>query len=361
MLRILADFGRLFLLILFLPLFVIFIGPLLCLAVLRGHQPAGPITLNTSRYGPAGRLGAFFLGIFLWVLVWGGLAWLAIAAITPPPTIAGIPLPIAGKQLPLAATATPTNTYTPTVPPASPTPSPSSTMPPEPTATLVQLQELVSPTLPASTRPVIGTPTSTPTMTPPRTGSLVVPASLEPVQPTGTASPPGVTAAGTLTPTVQPGPTADDRQAAIAAVRQGNLLLREAILLASEENLKRLETIWQGRALTVAQNFAAEVYGRYAKPIEVDFDYVVGPAIQDAGSDAGEVIVLSRENWHYRGANETEDELFEFMYTLVRQDGRWVITSYTYRNLATATPTITPGDISPIATPTTGATLPANN
>lgn len=360
MLRILADFGRLFLLILFLPLFIIFIGPLLCLAVLRGRQPAGPITLNMSRYAPAGRLGAFFLGLFLWVLVWGGLAWLAMAAITPL-TIAGIPLPVAGKQLPLAATAAPGSPSTPTALPASPTPSPSSTRPPEPTSTLVSSQELASATpSSAPTGSVTQTPAPAPAVTTTRPDSLVAPASPEAEQPTGTASP-GITATGTLTATSQPGPTTADQQAAITAVREGNLLLREAILLANEENLTRLETIWQGRALTIARSFATEVYERYTQPIEVDFDYVVGPVIQDAGGNAGEVTVISRENWRYRGADETEDELFEFTYRLGWQDGRWVITSYTYRNLATATPTITPGSTPLTVTPTTGVTLPANN
>jgi hypothetical protein len=189
---------------------------------------------------------------------------------------------------------------------------------------------------------------------------VVAPASPEAEQPTSTASS-GITATGTLTATSQPGPTTADQQAAITAVREGNLLLREAILLANEENLTRLETIWQGRALTIARSFATEVYKRYTQPIEVDFDYVVGPVIQDAGGNAGEVTVISRENWRYRGADETEDELFEFTYRLGWQDGRWVITSYTYRNLATATPTITPGSTPLTVTPTTGVTLPANN
>ena len=71
----LADFGRLVLLILLLPLILILIGPLLILAAIRGHQPLGPITLDTARYKPVARTGAFILGLLLWLLVWGGLAW----------------------------------------------------------------------------------------------------------------------------------------------------------------------------------------------------------------------------------------------------------------------------------------------
>jgi len=42
--------------ILLLPIFLIVIGPLLVVAAVRGRQSVGPITLNSSQYGPAGRI-----------------------------------------------------------------------------------------------------------------------------------------------------------------------------------------------------------------------------------------------------------------------------------------------------------------
>ena len=103
----LADLVRLILLILFLPIVLIFIGPLLILAVLRGCQPMGPITLDTSRYSTVGRVGALALGILLWLVVWGGLAWFVLYAFSPLNVITS-----ASRTVPTPVTpqATPTST-----------------------------------------------------------------------------------------------------------------------------------------------------------------------------------------------------------------------------------------------------------
>ncbi|NJO00003.1 MAG: hypothetical protein HC875_40780, partial [Anaerolineales bacterium] len=126
--RPLADLFRLILLVLLLPVILILIGPLLVLAALRGRQRIGPITLDAAR-SPTRRTGALVVGLLLWLLVWGGLAWLTWAALATPPTVAQQPAQItatpAPTQTPLAATATehpqPSDTPTrrPTVLPAT--------------------------------------------------------------------------------------------------------------------------------------------------------------------------------------------------------------------------------------------------
>ncbi len=129
----------------------------------------------------------------------------------------------------------------------------------------------------------------------------------------------------------------------VAAVEEGNVLLREAIVQADEENLQNLETIWRGRALAAARDFAREHYDRYAQPFSVTYEYIAPPAFRGL-NPGNEVAVGSREVWSYGGPTRIDrQEAFEFTYTLspVEAD-RWVITSYTYRNLPLPTPTRTP-------------------
>lgn len=324
-----ADFFRLILLLLLLPVILILIGPLLVIAALRGHQPFGPLVLDTSRYRGAGRLWALLLGLLFWGLVWGGLAWIGINALSFP-LVAGSPAaepsgltpPAAAAQTPVAPP-TPTETPEPLPPAPSPTPlppTPEFTPTPRPTPTLAA--------------------TFTPTVPPPPPSPTVAPATALPQpSPTGTAGP-------ETTPLPVATLTVLERQAVIKAVEEGNLLLREAITLANEQNLKQMEQVWRSLALKVAQNFATRIYQSYAKPIRVQFEYLKLPAVD--GNAAGEgIIVTSREKWTYGGPTKTaREEAFEFIYTLNREDGRWVITRYTYRNLpvptATASPTGTP-------------------
>lgn len=176
----LANLGCLILLILFLPLFIIFIGPLLVLAALRGRQPVGPIILNTSRYGPVGRIGAFMLGLALWILIWSGLAWIVVNGLLPSSTVAVLPVPpsataTVGIPTPLTEHLVPTSeeigiegldTGS-----QDETPTP---QPPSPTAT----PQILSPTsTPGSTPTIlIATPTLTSLVdiTPPLTRSPII-------------------------------------------------------------------------------------------------------------------------------------------------------------------------------------------
>lgn len=395
----LADLVRLILLLLLLPVVLILSGPLLILAALRGRQRIGPITLNTS-HSSARRVGAGVVGLLLWLLVWGGLAWLAVAAFTQPPTvaqrlaasaatpatqsqssptsppvtpspeptaqmvspatpaqsrtvtatgatatvmatlIAAIPtsstatVPVAMATPTPEPTALPTATPTPTSPPTStprpPTPTPTSTHTPTPTDTATFTPTPIPPTA-TPTYTLTPTPTNTPTATPTATP-----------RPTATPTP-----TDTPTPTVTPTPTlpATVRQAAIAAVEAGNDLLHDAMIEASEENLQKMETVWQGKALTTARAFATDIYDRYAKPLNVQFEYLSRPAIESQLAGTG-LVVTSQERWTYGGPTKTDrQEAFRFIYILTQRNGQWVITEYSFINLpllkSTATPTRT--------------------
>jgi len=156
------------------------------------------------------------------------------------------------------------------------------------------------------------------------------------VSATGTARADTPAKTGTLTPA--------NRRAALAAVDEANQLLRDAIAQATDANVENLGKIWQGKALDVIERFAIRLNDRYARPLDVSFEYVLPPEIGDE-SRADEVIVSTREKWAYGSSAKATQEILEFDYTLSLQNDGWVITRYTYRNVtprsATATPTPT--------------------
>ncbi len=304
----LADLGRLILIILFLPLILILLGPLLVLAVIRGRQPFGPVTLHTARYSPAGRGGIMLLGLLLWAAIWSGLGWLILNAVPM------LPVEAIARPPATATTAPPTAT----VPPATPTAA-----------------------LPSATpTPLPATFTPTPTVTPTESATA-------PTAPPTTPTPLPATATPTVSPTTGPSPTTTppprltfaERQAVIATVKEANLLLRETIVLANEDNLDRMATIWQDTALTVAKRFASQIYEQYAQPMKVEFEYIQPPTI-DRLISADRVVVTTQEKWAYGGPTKIDhEETLQFIYTLKREDELWIVTRYTYRNLPTPTPT----------------------
>ena len=340
----LADLVRLILLILLLPIILILIGPLLVLAVIRGHQPMGPIRLDTSRYGSAGRVGALILGVLLWILIWGGLAWLAINAFALPVVITSVsptvPATVAAQDTltptPIPATPTLVSLVELTTEPSTVTPVVASDTPPPPSATPIPLAS----DTPASPT---ATPSSTFTSTP-----IPTPTPTRPQVEIGTVQPENSNkrelAEPTATPTISPRATLSfvERQAVVGAVEEGNVLLQEAIVQGDEENLQKMEIVWQDLAFQVAKNFAAEIHEQYAKPVEVQFEYVQSPTI-DPQSSRNEVIVTSREKWAYGGPTKIDkEEIFDFIYTLAEIDGDWIITRYTYRNVSSPISTFTP-------------------
>lgn len=391
--RAIFDLIRLILFILLLPVILILIGPLLVLAVLRGRQPFGPIILDASRYSGGGRFGIFMAGLLVWAVVWGGLYWLTQAAITPLVEVTQAPAvvtptlpadtptsasptatvtPLATR--PAAATLTPTQpvseslvaavTITPTATTAAPTatltpppadtatptftPSATATDTPLPTATPTSTSTPVPPT---STPTYTLTPTPTFTPTPTDTPTATATATATPTNTataTATHTPsPTSTATNTPTPTatptftVTPTPTLPPsvRQAAIRTVQTGNQLLQAAITEASDENLKRLETVWQGRALTINRNFAIQIYEQYAKPLQVQLEYLSLPVVE-AQLPGNRLVITSQERWSYGGPTKTDhQEAFKFVYTLTQKSGQWVITEYNFLNLPRPAPT----------------------
>jgi hypothetical protein len=331
---ILSDLVRLVIIILLLPVILILIGPLLILAVIRGRQPMGPIILNTSRYGFAGRSGLFGLGLAVWLLVWGGLGWLGVAAVSPP-TLAQVNT--------AGSTPSATPVLEPTLTATSPSPSMTPTSPAPATLTS---------TLPVTETPTGSPATSTATPTPSPTplqasGPTQTPTPEPEVTPTVTPrlTTPAPTATPTITPTIGATLTVDERGAAVRAVREANTLLRSTLALANKENLKGLRIVWQDKAAAITQSFETELYDPSARPFMLDFEYMSPPLVSAQNSD-NQATVTSRERWSYRGPGQRHEEAFEFIYTLIQQEGRWLVISYTYRSVklplpgsSTATPT----------------------
>lgn len=274
-------------------------------------------------------------------------AAVVVTATVAPATTAPTTTPSATPESTSTATAvppTPTPTATPVPPTATPTFTPT---PVPPTATPTFTSTPVPPTAtPTFTPTPTDTPTATPTFTstPTNTPTATSTASATP-RPTATPTP-----TDTATPTVTPTPTvpATVRQSAIAAVEAGNDLLHDAIIEATEDNLQKMDTIWQDKALPTARAFAADIYDRYAKPLRVDFEYLKRPAI--TGQLPGNrLVVTSSERWSYGGPTKTDyQEAFQFIYTLTRRSGQWVITEYSFLNLPLPKVTSTPR---PTATP----------
>jgi hypothetical protein len=305
----------------------------LVLAALRGRQPVlGPIILNTSRYGSVGRVGGLILGTAIWLLVWSGLAWIMLNSFLPSSTIANT---LSAKNTTVAAvdTATPTS------------------FPPTFTATAkVMVTSTATPTeLPVTPTPIITltitaifeaspTPLPTPRATPSLTPTIIITATatststVEIVDPSDEPSLSEIDIIETVRPTPLPPLTVEERSDVIGTMKEGNGLLREAILLANEENIEKLKRLWRGRAFDKAEEFATEHYNNFAQPLEVQFEYITTPKISDQ-STANQVLVISQETWFYTGPTTTQKESLEFIYTLSREDDNWVITSYTYRNL----------------------------
>ena len=349
------DLIRLIIIVLFLPLIVIFIGPLLILAAVRGQQWMGPITLNSARYGAAGRAGMFLLGAVIWAMVWSGLGWLGLKAVTPTPI--QVVLPTATTTVETIANVEAADSSTPTLSATTATPTTMIEPPESPTnaPTLIATKALSRAMATAiSTRTATATKifnealsTNTPT---PELLSAEITATTVTAAATGTS---GVSAGGTAIPTPDARATVSvaDRRAAIFAVNDANDLLREAIIQASEKNIEEMGEVWQGDAFTAIENFATKINQRYGQTLLVDYQYVMQPEIGEA-STPGQIIIVTREQWRYGEPGDQKQELFEFNYTLTPNDDRWVITRYSYRNLARLSTPAATATLPPTTTPT---------
>lgn len=329
-----ADFLRLILLILLLPLIIVVIGPLLVLAAVRGQQQMGPITLDSTRYNSAGRAGIFLLGLAVWLLVWSGLAYLAVQALTPvpgavavqmtptphPPTATPTPVPPTATTIPPTATPRPTQTATPVI-----------TSPTAPAASATASATITTPAAESATH----TPTAAPSPTLPAASATPPPTASPVVAPTTTVTGTQILIASRV--------SLADQQAALNTVREANSLLRLAITRASPENLANLQRLWQGQALTDTKSYAIEVNSRYKEPFDVELDYAT-PLTVSEQSVPRQIVVFSNEKWTYGGPSRQDQENFEFIYTVTPKDDGWVISRYTYRNWPGAQPSPTPAN-----------------
>jgi hypothetical protein len=300
----------LYLVMVILPLALLFIGPLLILAAVRGMQRVGPIILNPSQAGTGGRIRALLLGMLLWLVVWGGLA-MTVSRVGLP-TIGGVPSSALETGL--------TSTVPLVVPTTTPTPLSTATF---------QAVGAPTPTRPEKSEP---SPVASPSPTP-----SPIPPTPTPTSPTATDQPatPTLTPLATATFTPSPAPVAtlshEQEREAIAAVEAANELLRDAVIQPSIGNLAELEALWRGDALAKAQAFAQDLYRRYLRPLDVTFVYLLPPVVH-AGSSSDTAVVISTEAWTYTGPHASRRESFEFTYRLNRKDEGWVITHYAYRN-----------------------------
>jgi hypothetical protein len=302
-----------YLVVIILPLTLLLIGPALALAALRGRQEIGPIVLKPNRRGTVGRIGTLMLGLLVWLLVWGSLA----------AVVSGVILPAMGRSSSSAVKADVTLAVPLDMPTATPLPTSlplaTPTAPIPPTAThSPQQEEAISSPSPAPS------PASTPSPLPPT-----------PTSPSATPVPPTLTLAAsttaTLAPAVTPPATLSPQEGgdAIAAIEAANELLRTAITESSIGNLAALETLWRGKALVKAQAFAQDFNQRYLRPLEVTCVYLTPPrAVKGDLPDTA--YVISAEAWTYAGPKSTQDESFEFTYSLRREGDGWIIIDYDY-------------------------------
>jgi hypothetical protein len=344
--RSIVELIRLIILALFLPFILIIIGPLLVLAVWRGQQQMGPITLNSAQYGSAGRAGILVLGLAVWLLVWGGLAWLTVVALSAPlPFTMQIPslnsltaLTLVTEPSPTsppfatviaADTITPAPTFSPTA--ASTPPPPTERPSPTPTRRLATA---------ATTSTLTPTPTFdsqvtaiTSTLELQLTPTIMAGQAL--ITPTVISRPPTLT----LTPAGQTTLTDTNELAAISAIKEADLLLQATIRLANKEDINNLSRVWEDKALIIIEDFETELFDQAARPFSLEFEYLLPPTAS-IRNFSDQATVTSHEKWSYRGPTRTHQEAFEFIYTLRRQGETWVATSFTYQSLPLPTPTM---------------------
>jgi hypothetical protein len=337
------DLLRLLLILLLIPVFLLLLGPLLVLAALRGRQWAGPVTLDSTHYGVAGRVGMFLLGAAIWMLAWSGLVWFTISfvSVADPMMLPTFTPAIAETPTTILA---PTDTATPLPVANTPTLITTATSQPqlEATATSSNTAELqITPTrtstLVDTPLPATNTSAATSTATPTATSEPDIPATETPTPTPAPTFTPVTTVTVAASSPSRPLPEAGDIP---GIVTEANNRLREAIIRASDENLAALEELWQAPAFTAIQAFAVETSERYGQPGAVEFEYVSPPQINESDRP-DRVVAVARERWRYGRFPNQKEEVFEFSYTLVPLGDSWIIESYTYSTVLPS-PTVTP-------------------
>ncbi len=274
------------------------------------------------------------LGLALWLLIWSGLLWVGLLYVSPTSSIAQLLFPAPAPTA--TATPVPTETGTPIIT-ASPTPTAT-----QGTSVLVSIPVTETvPVIPSNTPSATNTVIDLPTIT--NTSVIITPTDTSKPSntPTLTLSPAPTSTQSVTTPTIEITSTNDqsqlDEETIQAILEEGNAILLAAITETTDGNLEQLQTVWRGRALTKAENFVTDTNNRFSANTVIELEYL-SPLNISPYSTERQVVVLIQENWRYQGTVRTYEEQFEFIYTLTQDDGEWVISDYTYRNLPTESP-----------------------
>jgi hypothetical protein len=309
--NLLGDLFRLLLLVVLLPLFIFFSGPLLvAAAILKKLSVFGLLQLEPGRRHRWGRLGAFIIGMVVWALVWTGAAWLWLDNRSTIFALAGV------AQTPVAQTGLPSATPTMVLDSSDP-------LDPTPTATLVVATS--TPTPSPTPTPII-LPSATPTPSPPPSPTATHPPTVAP-----TPTPISPTPTPTLVvPLVTLAPT-DEPQVLEVLVEANNLFIRAAEA-PLPDNLAALEMVWQAEALEKIQAFVGRINRKYQPPLQVSYRTIGKPEVS-LEANTSNLSVQARELWIFEDAVGKKESLNDYTYTLQEQDNRWVIVAYDFEVL----------------------------
>ncbi|MEM7033665.1 MAG: hypothetical protein AAF629_29220 [Chloroflexota bacterium] len=352
------DIFRLLWLLVLLPFWALFIGPILVLAGILGRVSIGTLQLRPSRQYQRGRLWAFLSGVIIWGFSWGLILWLwqggylnPIVATYAPSSIRSQLIAILPTNTPQPATPTATLTATPTAtlrPSTTPLPSATNTE----TATITPSSTA---TVTASPKPSV-TPTASATTTSSPTQTLSPTATLSPT-PSNTPTAIPVIAVPTATLSLTPNTIAnnspityeDNKLDPYQLLSQANEYLITYIQNANVDNQTRLETIWANNALTDIQAFARQINIKYQAPLTVTYQILnLTVTTPITASNITTFTMESRELWRFEDAQTQKDSLSDYIYTVqgdLNNENRWQIVDYQFKvllNAPTATPTPLP-------------------
>jgi hypothetical protein len=312
------DLLRFLLLLLILPFALLILGPLLVIAALFGEVVLGWLHISPNRSGNTGRALALGLGLLLWALTWGGLAWLGLGGPTPtaPTLTENEPSPTVS----VAATALSEVAF------STPDPSPRLTALPTSTATSAPVTATAVSPADTETPPATATPSPTTTTEP-------LPA---PPTPTPTASATNTPPPPTATPNIAADSTVSSAQASgvLDALTAANALFIEAVENPGPAQQAALAELWQDQALIRIEEFTARTLDRYDSPLTVTYRFAEPPTLRETGG--GTVSLQALEYWRFTDPNGERESLTNYTYIFTpapETPEEWVITFYTFEVL----------------------------
>lgn len=296
---------RLLLLLVFLPLILLLVGPFLVAAALFKRMPFfGIVRLEPGKHHRRGRLWVFVIGLLVWGLTWGASAFFLLPQI-PASTPA------------LAALTNRAATITPTVQIDLPSATPTATILPPTEAPAATPTPILLITFTPTLQPPTASPTTTPVLIPTHTATLVLS--------------PTPTPAMTLTPTpmVSASITSAQETALLQSLVRANNLLVSVIENPGTDDSTRLEALWQDEALKSIIDFTRTIDRKYQLPLQVSYS-TVGIPLVEVDSTGETVSIESREHWIFEDTQEKREVLNAYNYVLRQKEGRWVIISYRF-------------------------------